>query len=146
MAADALIRLPKLLGRRHDQPARLWRIARSEHLNLQVGHNYSSAPVVARAAHFAPSTDKPQQAGDSAAGRPTTQLTGNKGFRNMKALLVIATLLASSPVVAQTDQPAQTKSGIIDTLIKRADTIRCGVIRNDLPDDALLSDCQEPAK
>jgi hypothetical protein len=39
-------------------------------------------------------------------------------------------LLASSPVLAQTVQsaqtvrPAQTKSGIIDTLIERADTVR----------------------
>jgi hypothetical protein len=70
----------------------------------------------------------------------------------VKALVVITTLLASSPVLAQTVQPsqtdqvAQTKSSIIDTLIERADTVRCGVIRKDLPDDALLSGCQEPAK
>jgi hypothetical protein len=70
----------------------------------------------------------------------------------VKAAIVIATLLASSPALAQTVQPsqavqpAQSKSSIVDTLIDRADTIRCGVIRDDLPDDALLSGCQEPGK
>jgi hypothetical protein len=64
----------------------------------------------------------------------------------VKTLTVIATLLASSPVLAQTVQPAQHKSGIVDTLIERADTLRCAVIRDDLPDEALLSDCHEPAK
>jgi hypothetical protein len=91
------------------------------------------------------STDKPQQAGDSAAGhRP--HITPNKGVRNVKTLIVIATLLAPSPLLAQTVQPAQHKSGIVDTLIEHADTLRCAVIRDDLPDDALLSGCQEPAK
>jgi hypothetical protein len=91
-------------------------------------------------------------------GRTDHKLAGNKGIRNVKALLFIAALLASSPVLAQTvqpahtdqpaqtDRPAQTKSGIIDTLIERADKVRCGVIRNDLPGDALLSGCPEPAK
>jgi hypothetical protein len=70
----------------------------------------------------------------------------------VKALIVTATLLASSPVLAQTVQsaqivqPAQHKSDIVDTLIERADTIRCAIIRDDLPDDALLSGCHEPAK
>jgi hypothetical protein len=64
----------------------------------------------------------------------------------VKTLIVIAILLASSPVVAQTVQAAQHKSGIVDTLIERADTLRCAVIREDLPDGALLSGCQESTK
>jgi hypothetical protein len=69
-----------------------------------------------------------------------------QGARNAKALIVIATLLASSPVLAQIVQPAQHKSDIVDTLIERADTIRCAIIRDDLPHDALLSGCREPTK
>jgi hypothetical protein len=70
----------------------------------------------------------------------------------VKALVVIATLLGSLPVLAHTVQPAQTvkpaqpKPGIIDRLIDRADTLRCAVIRDDVPNDALLSGCPEPAK
>jgi hypothetical protein len=64
----------------------------------------------------------------------------------VKTLIVIATLIVSSPVLAQTVQPAQHKSGIVDTLIERADTLRCAVIRDDLPDDALLSGCHEPVR
>jgi hypothetical protein len=92
-----------------------------------------------------PSTDKPQQAGDTAAGPPTTYYAQQRS-QDVKTLIVIATLLASPPLLAQTVQPAQHKSGIVDTLIERADTLRCAVIRDDLPDDALLSGCQEPAK
>jgi hypothetical protein len=64
----------------------------------------------------------------------------------VKTFIVIATLLAPSPVLAQTAQPAQHKSGIVDTLVERADTVRCAVIRDDLPDEALLSGCHEPVK
>jgi hypothetical protein len=64
----------------------------------------------------------------------------------VKTLIVIATVLVSSPVLAESVQPAQHESGIVDTLIERADTLRCAVIRDDLPDEALLSGCHEPAK
>jgi hypothetical protein len=79
-------------------------------------------------------------------GGATDHISGPTGVKNVKTLTVIATLLASSPVLAQTVQPAQHKSGIVDTLIERADTLRCAVIRDDLPDQTLLSGCHEPAK
>jgi hypothetical protein len=66
----------------------------------------------------------------------------------VKTLIVIATLavVSASPSFAQTVEPVPHKAGIIDTLIEQADTLRCAVIRNDLPDEMMLSNCQEPAK
>jgi hypothetical protein len=66
----------------------------------------------------------------------------------MKAIVLLAALIAvsASPSFAQTVEPVQHKAGIIDTLIEQADTVRCAVIRNDLPDEMPLSNCQAPAK
>jgi hypothetical protein len=78
----------------------------------------------------------------------------------VKTLIVIATLavVSASPSFAQTAvvsasssftrtvEPVQDKAGIVDTLVEQADTVRCAVIRNDLPDEMLLSNCQEPAR
>jgi hypothetical protein len=66
----------------------------------------------------------------------------------MKTIILLAALavVSASPSFAQTVEPVQHKAGIIDTLIEQADTLRCAVIRNDLPDEMPLSNCQEPAK
>jgi hypothetical protein len=77
----------------------------------------------------------------------------------MKTLIVIATLavvsvspsfaqtavVSASPSFTQTVEPVQ-HIGIVDTLVEQADTVRCAVIRNDLPDEMPLSNCQEPAR
>jgi hypothetical protein len=77
----------------------------------------------------------------------------------MKTMVLIATLavlsaspsfaqtavVSASPLFTQTVQPAEHQTGIIDTVIEQADTVRCSVIRNDLPDEMPLSNCQEPA-
>jgi hypothetical protein len=78
----------------------------------------------------------------------------------MKTLIVIATLavasvspsfaqaavVSASPSFTQTVEPVQHKAGIVDTLVEQADTVRCAVIRNDLPNEMPLSNCQEPAR
>jgi hypothetical protein len=60
-----------------------------------------------------------------------------------KTILLIATLIAAStsPVFAQGVKPAQDRTGIIDTLIEQADALRCAVVRDDLPDEMMLSGC-----
>jgi hypothetical protein len=52
-----------------------------------------------------------------------------------KTIMVIAALIASSPVFAAEEPHPQ---GLIDTLLTNADAVRCQVIRNDLPDEMLL--------
>jgi hypothetical protein len=69
-----------------------------------------------------------------------------------KTIVLIAALFAASPsmLLAQTAQPAEHQTGIIDTLLEQADSIRCAVVREDVRDDKiLLSECdvqQGPAK
>jgi hypothetical protein len=61
-----------------------------------------------------------------------------------KTIMLIAALVASSPVFAAEQTHPQ---GVIDTLLTNADAVRCQVIRNDLPDEMLLSNCDhEPGK
>jgi hypothetical protein len=69
----------------------------------------------------------------------------------MKTIVLLAALVAASasPSFAQSPEPAPKQAGVVDILIERADTLRCAVIRDDLPDEALLSGCddqQEPAR
>jgi hypothetical protein len=64
-----------------------------------------------------------------------------------KFLLIAALVAASaSPVFAQGAQSAQHR-GVVDTLLEQTDTLRCAVVRDDLPDEMLLSGCsQEPPR
>ena len=67
----------------------------------------------------------------------------------MKKLFAIVALasvaaLTASPVFAQGAQPAQHR-GDVDTLLEQADTLRCAVIRDDIPDEMLLSGCDHGA-
>jgi hypothetical protein len=62
-----------------------------------------------------------------------------------KAIVLIAALFAASPSFAEGVQPAAHKTGIIDTLIEQADTIRCAVGRDDLHDEFMLSGCERRA-
>jgi hypothetical protein len=80
----------------------------------------------------------------------------------MKTIVLIAALFAASPsmLFAQTVQPAEhqtqtvptehqtqtvqpaEQTGIIDTELEQADSIRCAIVREDLRDDkVLLSEC-----
>jgi hypothetical protein len=60
-----------------------------------------------------------------------------------KTILVVAALFAAtaSPSFAQTVEPPAHQTGLIDTLLRNADTLRCAVVRDDLPNEALLSGC-----
>jgi hypothetical protein len=59
-------------------------------------------------------------------------------------LVLIATLVAASAsrVFAQGAQPAQHR-GVVDTLLEQGDTLRCAVMRDDIPDEMLLSGCSQ---
>jgi hypothetical protein len=62
-----------------------------------------------------------------------------------KTIVLIAALFAASayPSFGQTVRPAAHQTGLIDTLIEQADTLRCAVLRDDLPDEAQLSGCAD---
>jgi hypothetical protein len=58
-----------------------------------------------------------------------------------QTIILITALIAglASPAFAQAVKPAHDRTGIIDTLIERADALRCAVVRDDLPDEMRLS-------
>jgi hypothetical protein len=60
-----------------------------------------------------------------------------------KTIVLIAALASASasPVFAQGIRPTHDRTGIIDTLIGQADALRCVVVRDDLPDEMMLSGC-----
>jgi hypothetical protein len=64
-----------------------------------------------------------------------------------KIIVLIAALVAASPMpsFAQTAEPPADKTGIVDTLLEQADATRCAVARDDIPDDVLLSSCNQHA-
>jgi hypothetical protein len=65
-----------------------------------------------------------------------------------KTIVLLATLIAASasPVFAQGVKPAHDQTGIIDTLIEQADALRCAVVRDDLPDEMMLSGCKHQSR
>ena len=64
----------------------------------------------------------------------------------MSKFVLIAALVAASalPVFAQGAQPVQHR-GVVDTLLEQADTLRCAVMCDDLPDEMPLSGCDPGA-
>jgi hypothetical protein len=59
-------------------------------------------------------------------------------------VLIVALVAASSmPSFAQTAEPPAHKTGIVDTLLEHADATRCAVARDDIPDEVLLSSCNQ---
>jgi hypothetical protein len=64
-----------------------------------------------------------------------------------KIIVLIAALVAASPMpsFAQTAEPPAHKTGIVDTLLEHADATRCAVARDDIPDEVLLSSCNQHA-
>ena len=64
-----------------------------------------------------------------------------------KIIVLIAALVAASPMrsLAQTADPPTHKTGIVDTLLEHADATRCAVARDDIPDEVLLSSCDQHA-
>ena len=64
----------------------------------------------------------------------------------MSKFVLIAALVAASasPVFAQGTQPVKHRC-VVDTLLEEADTLRCAVMRDDLPDELPLSGCDHGA-
>jgi hypothetical protein len=65
-----------------------------------------------------------------------------------KIIVLIAALVAASPMMpsfAQTAEPPAHKTGIVDTLLEHADATRCAIARDDIPDEVLLSSCNQHA-
>jgi hypothetical protein len=65
-----------------------------------------------------------------------------------KTIVLTATLIAASasPAFAQGVKPVHDRTGIIDTLIEQADALRCAVVRDDLPDEMMLSECAHKSR
>jgi hypothetical protein len=63
-----------------------------------------------------------------------------------KIIVLIAALVAASPMpsFAQTAEPPRHETGIVDTLLEHADTTRCAVARDDIPNE-VLSSCNQHA-
>ena len=60
----------------------------------------------------------------------------------MTKFVLLAALIAAS--ASPVSQPVQHR-GVVDTLLEQADTIRCAVVRDDIPDELPLSGCDHGA-
>jgi hypothetical protein len=62
----------------------------------------------------------------------------------MQIIVLLATLAVVSASPSFAAETAH-KAGLIDTLLEQADTLRCAVTRDDIPDEMPLSRCDHGA-